>query len=46
MQEKIIDLINESIRNFSNISNDKQMISLIEQISNIIITLTLYKTTL
>ena len=38
MQEKIIDLINESIRNFSNISNDKRMISLIEQISDIIIT--------
>lgn len=38
MQEKIIDLINESIRNFSNISNDEHMISLIEQISDIIIT--------
>ena len=38
MQEKIIDLINESIRNFSNISNDDHMISLIERISNIIIT--------
>ena len=37
MQEKIIDLINESIRNFSNISNDEHMISLIEQISDIII---------
>ena len=37
MQEKIIDLINDSIRNFSNISNDKRMISLIEQISDIII---------
>ena len=38
MQEKIIDLINESIRNFSDISNDEHMISLIEQISDIIIT--------
>ena len=38
MQEKIIDLINESIRNFSNISNDEDMISLIEQIYEIIIT--------
>ena len=38
MQEKIIDLINDSIRNFSNISNDDHMISLIERISNIIIT--------
>ena len=38
MQEKIIDLINDSIRNFSNISNDEHMISLIEQISDIIIT--------
>ena len=38
MQEKIIDLINELIRNFSNISNDEHMISLIEQISDIIIT--------
>ena len=37
MQEKIIDLINDSIRNFSNISNDEHMISLIEQISDIII---------
>lgn len=38
MQEKIIDLINESIRNFSNISNDEHLISLIDQISDIIIT--------
>ena len=37
MQEKIIDLINDSIRNFSNISNDEHMISLIVQISDIII---------
>ena len=37
MQESIIDLINDSIRNFSNISKNKAQVLLIEQIANTLI---------
>ena len=37
MQESIINLINDSIRNFSNISKNKSQVLLIEQIANTII---------
>ena len=37
MQESIINLINDSIRNFSNISKNKAQVLLIEQIANTLI---------
>ena len=37
MKESIIDLINDSIRNFTNISNDTLQLLLIEKITNDII---------
>ena len=37
MKESIIDLINDSIRNFTNISNDTSQLLLIEKITNDII---------
>ena len=38
MKESIIELINDSIRNFTNISNDSSQLLLIEQITSVIIT--------
>ena len=37
MQQSIIDIINDSIRNFSNISKNKAQVLLIEQIANTLI---------
>ena len=37
MKESIIDLVNDSIRNFTNISNDTSQLLLIEKITNDII---------